>query len=121
MTTGALVLVTDKSHLTPFYGGPRYPHEHFGPKAWAIYTPPRDTCDPRYVACTDHHPACDCREAEMAENVKELRYEYREIREAFDTFLAGHPTYADTDGQVPCQCTGCVIARAAHIYPRFSS
>lgn len=35
------------------------------------YTPPRDTMDPRYNACTDHHPGCDCREAAFAEELNE--------------------------------------------------
>jgi hypothetical protein len=37
------------------------------------YSPPRDTCDNRYAACTDHHPACDCREALFAEDRQEHR------------------------------------------------
>ena len=31
--------------------------------------------------------------------------------------LVGHPTYVD-DGATPCQCSGCVIARAVHMLPR---
>ena len=46
------------------------------------YTPPRDTCDPRYVACTEHHVACDCREAEFAEQLAEFRNRLREIEAA---------------------------------------
>ena len=39
-----------------------------------VYTPPRDTLDPRYRACARHHPACDCREAELSEQIHEGRY-----------------------------------------------
>jgi hypothetical protein len=113
-----LVLVTDRSGLIAFHGGPHYPH-CYGPNGYAIYTPPRDTCDPRFSACTDHHPACDCREAEFAEERQEQRAWHREIQEAFDEVLAGHPLYR-TDDTPGCQCTGCQIARAAHIWPRSS-
>lgn len=37
--------------------------------------PPRDTRDIRYQLCTDHHTACDCREAELGEVIAELRSE----------------------------------------------
>lgn len=37
------------------------------------YEPPRDTCDNRASACTDHHPACDCRESMFAEDRGEHR------------------------------------------------
>jgi hypothetical protein len=80
------------------------------------YTPPRDTLDLRYATCRDHHPACDCREAEMAEERSESRLESRNLRAAFDRILAGHLTRT-YDGRTPCQCTGCQIARAAHAYP----
>ena len=42
-----------------------------------VYDPPRDTRDLRWIGCIDHHPACDCREAEMTENLTELRAEAR--------------------------------------------
>lgn len=82
------------------------------------YTPPSNTLDPRYAACIDHHPACDCREAEHAEVVAEIRAELNAVRKAIDSVLAGHLT--DTYGQAitPCMCTGCQIARAAHILNR---
>jgi hypothetical protein len=38
-----------------------------------VYTPPVNTLDLRYVACTEHHRACDCREALHAEDRQELR------------------------------------------------
>jgi hypothetical protein len=93
--------------------------------ATAIYDVPVDTRDPRYSACTDHRVACDCREAELAEQISELRGEYSLLRNAIDTVLAGHPTTAggeDRYGQEikPCQCTGCQIARLIYVYPKES-
>lgn len=90
--------------------------EQWARRPKVAYTPPRNTCDPRAAACTDHHVACDCREAEFAENAQEYAAARRETQQAFDEILAGHPTYV-RDG-TPCQCTGCKVARAAHIYPR---
>ena len=96
----------------------------FGRSGSVVYAPPTDTCDPRYEACVDHHVACDCREAEMSEDRHEWAYGRKEIREAVDTILAGHPTNiygapnpytGETDP--PCQCTGCQLARAIHVYP----
>ena len=101
---------------------------HFG--TWGSggsvnYTPPRDTLDPRYKACVDHHVACDCREAEWSEQHHEWAYTFKEIRDAVDAILAGHPTTIyglpnPYTGEVdpPCQCTGCQLARAIHVYPR---
>lgn len=43
------------------------------------YDVPRHTGDIRFALCSDHHPACDCREAELAENLAELRSEMHEI------------------------------------------
>lgn len=89
------------------------------------YTPPVDTCDIRYAACRVHSPACDCREAQFAEHVREQAMELREIRAAFGEALKGHPTFAPVDfldarqdiadesGPV-CRCTGCVIVRALY-------
>lgn len=82
-----------------------------------LYTPPANTTDPRYTACTDHRVACDCREAEHAEMVRELTSDRDALQAAIDEQLAGHPTRVEGDG-VPCQCSGCVIARAAHMLPR---
>lgn len=86
----------------------------------AIYTPPANTLDPRYDACTDHHVACDCREAVHAEIAHEYRMEaeyWRTERDAltrkFTEVLAGHPTFADK----PCQCTGCQLARLIPLDP----
>lgn len=99
-----------------FYGGPG---GSLGCPASVNYDTPRDTLDPRVARCTDHRVACDCREAEHAEIVAELRYELREFRAAFDKVLAGHPTGSSyvEDPENFCQCTGCQIARTAHHYP----
>lgn len=43
----------------------------FRDKSQQAYKPPSDTMDPRYAVCTDHHPACDCREAERSEDRNE--------------------------------------------------
>jgi hypothetical protein len=45
-----------------------------------VYSPPRNTVDPRYKACTDHRRACDCREAESAEERQELMGALAEVR-----------------------------------------
>ncbi|WP_157904258.1 hypothetical protein, partial [Parafrankia soli] len=46
------------------------------------YDVPKNTLDPRYAACADHHVACDCREAEFSELRAELLDELRLEREA---------------------------------------
>ncbi len=107
-----------------FRGGPRVPPHQRGARPKAAYVPPRDTCDPRVDACTDHHVACDCREAEWAEWAREARYERQEMQATFDKVLAGHATHPEyrlvgsewVTGAM-CSCTGCQIARACHIYP----
>lgn len=91
--------------------------------------PPVDTNDPRWLACTDHHLACDCREAEQTEGLREYRADWQKARDAAQEVCAGHPTYPDyydhAVGEtgdfryVPsgacCQCTGCQIIRKAHL------
>jgi hypothetical protein len=89
----------------------------YGERGAVNYTPPRDTLDPRYNLCAAHHVACDCREAEFAEERREYRLERQYLRDQIEHVLAGHPTYADA-GQVPCQCTGCRLVRAAGIWRR---
>jgi len=42
------------------------------------YDVPRSTLDPRHTLCADHHPACDCREAELHEVLREYRQEAHE-------------------------------------------
>ena len=85
-------------------------------EAAVAYVPPRDTTDPRARACTDHRVACDCREAVWAEYHSENVAERRHLREVAREVLAGHLTRAYLENQTPCQCTGCQIVRAAHIY-----
>lgn len=119
-----------------FSGGPYLGLNAWGARPKVAYVPPRDTCDPRARACTEHHVACDCREAEFAEYAAENRYERKATQAAFDTILDGHATYShfaqrvtawgdeavyEPAPQALCMCTGCQIARAAHIYPRGSS
>lgn len=87
------------------------------------YQPPRDTCDGnRWRACTDHRVACDCREAEMAEQIAELRGELKAVADAALKVLAGHPIWVYEDGpngerEVGCMCTGCQIVRASWVLP----
>lgn len=84
-----------------------------------VHTLPRDTVDPRWRACTDHRAACDCREAELAETISELRHELQSAKKACGEILAGHQTwaYSETgqDAFAECRCTGCQIVRAADI------
>jgi hypothetical protein len=105
------------------------------------YDTPRDTMDRRYRLCTDHHPACDCREAELAEQLGEYRAEETQMRRAAARLLVGHRVhdygddccqfaqglsreevgeetwwrYISGDGPLACQCTGCQIVRAGHL------
>lgn len=102
------------------------------------YEVPCDTMDPRYAACTEHHPACDCREAELAEQLGEYRHEQLSMRRMAARLLIGHRLhdfgdlfagrrtrdengdelwwhYISGDGPLACQCTGCQLARAGHL------
>lgn len=88
------------------------------PRIKQAYDVPRDTCDPRYSACTDHHPACDCREAEHAEEMAEHRGEWKRLRETAARAMSGHQVkypFGLSRGQRAtfplCLCTGCVIHR----------
>lgn len=90
-----------------------------------VYAVPRNTMDIRYAACRDHHPACDCREALLAEDIAEYRAMLREAEQAILAAIEGHQTYAYTgqsdtgwsaeDDFGQCKCPACVIARAAHV------
>lgn len=81
------------------------------PPHWRIAVlAPRDTCAPEAVACRNHHPACDCFMAEIAESHAEWRADREFVRNAINEAVAGHPTW-DRDGEPGCMCTGCVIAR----------
>ena len=107
----------------PYHGtrlpvGP-LPTVRFHDGSRVAYVPPRDTCDIRYVACKLHHVACDCREAERAEEVGEYRNRLRGIARAAADALRGHYTYAydefgELDFEWICTCSGCCIARQSH-------
>jgi hypothetical protein len=71
------------------------------------YAAPANTLDPRYIACTEHRVACDCREAEQREDLADVNAEFKMLRSAITEILAGHP-----EG---CMCTGCQIARRTHL------
>lgn len=89
------------------------------------YDVPRDTLDIRWAACTDHHPACDCREAELAEHIGEYHAEYKAITSAILAATEGHQAWAWTtvgemgeyveDEFAQCKCQLCAIRRACHI------
>ncbi|MEV4079189.1 hypothetical protein AB0J43_02700 [Nonomuraea fuscirosea] len=77
---------------------------------------PKSTLDHRWRACADHHTACDCREAEMAEEISELRGDRDLLIGTLRDELAGHATWAyaadnERDEQAECKCTGCRIVR----------
>lgn len=83
------------------------------------YTVPRDSMDPRYVACTNHHPACDCREAERAEDVGEHRAAMDDARQII-AHLMDAP--CSIDKRQDCQtCRGALTSwlhRYESAYPR---
>lgn len=88
------------------------------------YQPPRDTVDDdRWSNCHEHRVACDCREAELAEQIAELRSELETARRVARRILTGHATHAYEDSPttgdgsrpVGCMCTGCRIARGAYL------
>lgn len=105
-----------------FYGGPwRGLRRYHDDRARVAYDVPRNTMDPRFRACTDHHVACDCREAEQAENLNEHRLEWAHLRETARRALVGHQVdypYGLRDHErydFPlCLCSGCVIERTSH-------
>lgn len=113
---------------TVTFGGGPWPvgqslRDHYASMPSVNYTPPANTCDPRYTACTDHHVACDCREAEFAEQRQERRAETQHQREVFARVLAGHQVIDlnatnpyTGERAVACMCTGCQIARAFGYY-----
>lgn len=94
-----------------------------GPAEW--HDLPRNTLDIRYTACGNHHLACACREAVLAEDITEYRLMFRQLEQAILAAIKGHPTYAYTgsiadawsarDEFGQCKCPACEIARAAHI------
>ncbi|MGV9666964.1 hypothetical protein [Nocardia niigatensis] len=99
-----------------------------GPLVWfrnqpiaVTSSPPRDTTDPRYGACTDHRLACDCREAELAERLTDQLAEVREMRNALMAACTGHPTkvYVDNRPRVDleCRCLPCAALRHSNYVP----
>ena len=91
-----------------------------GMTAPRYYDLPKNTLDPRYEACADHHPACDCREASIAEAFAEHKAEHDAMYNAILAAIKGHNTYpAATDRQLAefemCKCPACGIARAARV------
>lgn len=107
-TTKALVGPLPRVH---FWGGPRDLAWHERP--WVVYDTPRNTLDPRYRTCRDHRVACDCREAEFAEERGEWQAFRDDVRLA-EQLVAGH--------HEDCACTGCKMVRLmGHEYdPRWS-
>ncbi|MEV6033617.1 hypothetical protein AB0L65_20850 [Nonomuraea sp. NPDC052116] len=82
---------------------------------------PKNTMDPRWRACANHHTACDCREAELAEDMAELRWERDHMLRVLREELAGHATWAYSDDNerdpvAECKCTGCMIVRRMDLY-----
>lgn len=81
---------------------------------------PENTLDPRYVTCESHRTACDCREAELAENIHEYRTERDDILRVLREELAGHATWAytsrnDMEPSAACKCTDCrIVHRLGH-------
>jgi hypothetical protein len=102
--------------------------ELVGPVEWfrgqpvaVTSSPPDNTLDPRYDACTDHHLACDCREAQLSEDMRELRDERWRLRQRLGTALADHPTRVYVNGHrradLECRCLGCDLARSIRLIP----
>lgn len=86
-------------------GGPGFVLFHDGTRL--DYDQPKNTLDPRYPACVEHRVACDCREAEYAEEGTEFRADWASLLAAVKEICAGHPR--------ECMCTGCQIARRIHV------
>jgi hypothetical protein len=119
----AAELALRRPPVVTFGGGPsRFEADMVGaPRPAVAYRVPRDTMDPRYATCTDHRVACDCREAEMAEQLGEHRAEWKLLRDAARRALVGHqvhPPAGLTEWErrsFPlCLCSGCVIARETY-------
>jgi hypothetical protein len=116
-----------------FGGGPDNYSRVWRERPKVAYTVPQDTRDPRYRTCTDHHVACDCREAEMAENINEWRHEYQALKAAVLSRIEGHATTGElyervfnrwendrqvwdyVETQERCECVACQIARECYL------
>jgi len=84
------------------------PQVSFADGTRAVYTPPRDTCDPRAGACTEHRTACDCREALFAEQRQETRAAYEEANRTEQAMQAVARLHRRTDNQyVGTRCDEC--------------
>jgi len=70
------------------------------------YRAPKSTMDPRWEACHNHRVACDCREAEMAEQIAELRSEAALARRQEDAIDAVLSLHRAGSGQY-CAAPGC--------------
>jgi hypothetical protein len=107
--------------ITTFHGGPHRYSPLTTARPFVIYAPPRDTMDPRWAACLDHHVACDCREAEWAERLADMTNELRYQSDAAWRALQGHQVAYPRDeypGTWPlCLCSGCVIHRECWLLP----
>lgn len=84
------------------------------------YRVPCDTREPRCKACRDHHPACDCREAEHAEQIAELSATIEQMTRAVQVQLRGHRiedwiSGSDGGGGPACECDGCRLVRTGLI------
>ena len=83
------------------------------------YDVPRNTLDIRYDACGNHHLACDCREALLAENEGEYRGIIDDLHDAIVAATAGHPVWDITRPWGPqdraCQCPMCKLRRDKRI------
>jgi hypothetical protein len=117
---GVVLFIAPKGRVVGPLQAVRYAN---GPTEW--HDLPRSTLDIRYAACGNHHLACDCREALLAEDIAEYRGMFRQAEQAILAAIEGHQTYAYTgssdtgwssaDDFGQCKCPACAIARAAHI------
>lgn len=114
-------LAVRRPPVVRFSGGPNaYRLRRLGlPEPAVAYRVPRNTLDERYEQCTNHRVACDCREAELNEQLEEHRLEWQALRRVTRSALAGHQLedpreWRGRDRRSPglCLCSGCVITRA---------
>lgn len=101
MTTTALVGPLRRVVFAPGYGDAVV-------ERW--YDLPKDGRDPREASCFDHHPACDCREANTAEVFAEYRAELRDasrVQAAARAALLMHSRSSSSRGWYPDRCITC--------------
>lgn len=82
------------------------PTVQFRGGARVVADPPRSTLDLRWVACSDHHTACDCREAELNEQLSECRAEAEIDRRTDEAVTAVLRIHTETPGRGG-YCRGC--------------